>query len=319
LASSRAPRVSIGLPVFNGAAGISKSIEQLLTQDFADFELIISDNASTDATPDLCASFARLDDRILFKRQPNNMGSAANFDWVATKASGEFFMWAAHDDYHDRSFIKKCAAALDRKEAVLAVPDFVMRRPDGRVAASYCYPDEISHPDVVRRLRWLLRAGVWMAIYGLIRRSALIRTRPMTALGSVPAPGLGSDYRLVELVMLGPLVRVPEPLFEYCVHQRTFDDLVASISPDSLLRGTMSWWWIRDVWRIGGRHGFDFASRIQIERECWASIRSRESTLRGVLLGYNANLRRIARHEARWSYLGVLYLEWLLLHSFMLK
>ena len=67
-------RVSIGLPVYNGEAFLTESIESLLAQTFDDFELIISDNASTDGTEEICRSFAAADARIQYHREPTNQG-----------------------------------------------------------------------------------------------------------------------------------------------------------------------------------------------------------------------------------------------------
>jgi glycosyltransferase involved in cell wall biosynthesis len=303
------------MPVFNGEARISECITRLLAQDFADFELIISDNASTDSTPDLCASFARLDPRIIFERQKINQGANANFDWVAGKARGDLFMWAAHDDRHERSFISKCIAALDRaNDAVLAAPDFIMCYPNGAAPTEHTYPDFlISHPDVVQRLRWIMGVGGWFAIYGLIRRAALARTRPMKSLEPTPAPGLGPDYRIIELAMLGPFVRVAEPLLEYYAHPPlSVDQLQKMLNPARHFKGVMSWWWIKDAWRMSGLHGFDLESRLRIEKEFWTRIRS-SGSLRGELMRYNSHLRLAASRDRRWLYLANLWLERLLL------
>ena len=107
------PRVSIGFPVRNAGPGVAGALEALLSQDFADFEVIISDNASTDQTPLVCDAFARMDRRIRVERQPRNLGLNRNFDHVSSRARGELFMWVAHDDRHDPSFIRRCVAALD--------------------------------------------------------------------------------------------------------------------------------------------------------------------------------------------------------------
>jgi glycosyltransferase involved in cell wall biosynthesis len=91
------PSVSIGLPVYNGAGTIGQAIISLLAQTFADFELIISDNASTDATEEICRDFARRDGRIRYVRQPQNRGPIATFAFVLAEARAPLYMWAVAD------------------------------------------------------------------------------------------------------------------------------------------------------------------------------------------------------------------------------
>src|ERR1017187_2035195 len=92
------PTVSIGMPVYNGEEYIRRALDSLLAQTFTDFELIISDNASSDATPEICTAYAKADLRIRHVRQQTNMGPSRNFSFLAKEARGKYFMWAAHDD-----------------------------------------------------------------------------------------------------------------------------------------------------------------------------------------------------------------------------
>ena len=91
------PLVSIGMPVFNGEDYVEAALDSILTQTFTNFELIISDNASTDRTEEICNDFADSDDRIRYYRQEKNLGAAANFNRVFELSSGKYFKWAAHD------------------------------------------------------------------------------------------------------------------------------------------------------------------------------------------------------------------------------
>ena len=99
---SAAPRLSIGLPVYNGEKYITDSIEALLGQSYTDFELIISDNASTDSTGDICRRYEKEDSRVRYFRQPQNIGLAPNHNFVVHEARGELFKWAANDDLYAR-------------------------------------------------------------------------------------------------------------------------------------------------------------------------------------------------------------------------
>lgn len=104
--NSQVPTVSIGMPVYNGERDIREALDSLLAQTFDDFELIISDNASTDGTEALCREYVVRDPRIRYIRQPANLGATANFKFVLDEARGEYFMWAACDDTRSPDFIE---------------------------------------------------------------------------------------------------------------------------------------------------------------------------------------------------------------------
>lgn len=97
--------ITIGMPVYNGAEFIVAALDSLLAQTFTDFELIISDNASTDATQSICEEYVLRDARIRYVRQPVNQGALTNFQFVLDQAKGKFFMWAAADDQWDPHWI----------------------------------------------------------------------------------------------------------------------------------------------------------------------------------------------------------------------
>ena len=100
------PQVSIGMPVYNGEPFIRKAIDSLINQTFKDFELIISDNSSTDCTEEICRQYAEQDIRIRYVRQSQNIGATANFEFVLDEALGKYFMWAAADDVRSHDFIE---------------------------------------------------------------------------------------------------------------------------------------------------------------------------------------------------------------------
>lgn len=106
-------RVAIGMPVFNGEKTVANAIESITRQTYSSFKLIISDNASTDATPEICTAMAAHDSRIVYVRQNNNIGAAANFDYVLRASECEYFMWAAADDVRSPDFLAHCVAFLD--------------------------------------------------------------------------------------------------------------------------------------------------------------------------------------------------------------
>ena len=101
------PRLSIGLPVYNGADYLAQSLDSLLGQTYEDFELILSSNASTDATDDICRAYAARDSRIRFFRQPTNIGAVPNHYFVFEQATGELFKWASGDDLYARDLLAR--------------------------------------------------------------------------------------------------------------------------------------------------------------------------------------------------------------------
>lgn len=113
------PKVSIGLPVYNGEDFLKEALDSILSQTFKDFELVISDNASTDKTEEICLEYAAKDQRIRYYRNNQNLGAAWNYNRVFKLSNGKYFKWAAHDDICAPTFIASCVEVLDRDEAVV--------------------------------------------------------------------------------------------------------------------------------------------------------------------------------------------------------
>jgi glycosyltransferase involved in cell wall biosynthesis len=118
-AGANTPKVSIGMPVWNGEEFIRQGIDSLLGQSMGDFELSISDNASTDATQEICEEYARRDKRIRYYRNERNIGLQGNFVRVLGLATAPYFMWGCHDDQWDPSYIAKMVDVLDSQESVV--------------------------------------------------------------------------------------------------------------------------------------------------------------------------------------------------------
>jgi glycosyltransferase involved in cell wall biosynthesis len=112
------PEVSIGMPIYNGEKFMRRALDSLLSQSFHDFELIISNNGSTDLTAEICEMYASKDSRISYINQPENKGSLFNFRFVLSKSLGKYFMWAAADDLWDKDFIKQCVNCLNNRADV---------------------------------------------------------------------------------------------------------------------------------------------------------------------------------------------------------
>jgi glycosyltransferase involved in cell wall biosynthesis len=169
-----APRVSIGLPVYNGERHVGAAIADLVAQDFRDFELVISDNASTDATERICRDWAARDSRIRYVRQPENIGVKRNFRFVLDEARADYFLWAAHDDRWAPGYLSAMVNALDASsDALLATPrtEVAIHRGD-RVKHAVHGPSAGTGLAAYRQLL-RERSAVW--IYGMYR-TAMLRT-----------------------------------------------------------------------------------------------------------------------------------------------
>ena len=117
------PRVSIGVPVYNGERFIRQSVESLLAQTYGDFELVITDNASKDGTEEVCRELAKKDKRVQYVRNDKNLGGPGNFRRVFALCSGEFHKWSTADDFWEPTIIEKCVAVLDREPDVVLVTE----------------------------------------------------------------------------------------------------------------------------------------------------------------------------------------------------
>lgn len=169
------PSVTVGIPVYNGADYLDGALASLCGQSFADLQIIVSDNASTDATPDIIAAWAARDPRIRAFRQPVNIGAFANFEWVLRKADTEFFMFAAHDDLWSRGYVESLHAALAGKPgARLAVPLVAYMDIAGRERERKPFPAWLARRAGLGRIRGLFGAARGSWFYGLYRREPLL-------------------------------------------------------------------------------------------------------------------------------------------------
>jgi glycosyltransferase involved in cell wall biosynthesis len=219
--TSMKPRVSLGLPVFNGDNYIEETLDSILAQTYTDFEVIISDNASTDRTQEICQKYATKDPRIRYYRNETDLGAARNYNRTFELSSGEYFKWTAHDDLLGPEFLERCVAVLDQDSSIVL-----------------CY-SRTGKIDGYGRLtgnfdRWMRRMRVdarWphirfhdlitvvsasVTVWGVARASALNKT-PL--IGNY----IGSDRNLVaELALMGRFYEIPEQLYFQRFHPRSF-------------------------------------------------------------------------------------------------
>ncbi len=206
--SKNSPKLSIGLPVYNGEKFLAAALDSLLTQTFADFELIISDNASTDNTEAICRSYAAQDSRIRYYRNHTNLGCSSNFNRVLELAEGEYFKWAAYDDLHAPEFLSKCVAVLDHNPSfVLCHSQVYLIDEKGDFLQSYNIKLNTDSEKPHKRFHELLSKHLCYQMYGVIRTSVLRKVPPMGSYGT--ADGI----LLLRIGLLGAFYEIPEYLF----------------------------------------------------------------------------------------------------------
>ena len=203
-----APRLSIGLPVYNGERYLAESLDALLGQSYEDFELIISDNASTDGTAGICRRYVKQDSRIRYICQPRNIGAAPNHNFVVGQARGELFKWASHDDLYVRDLLKYCVDALDEyPHVVLAHSWTALIDSSGKVTEAIEYPLATASLRAPERFRSMLYAKAGDDMYGVIRANVLRRT-------ALAASYHHADRTITtEIALHGPFYQVPDWLY----------------------------------------------------------------------------------------------------------
>jgi glycosyltransferase involved in cell wall biosynthesis/O-antigen/teichoic acid export membrane protein len=207
-AAGPAPRLTLGLPTFNRASYLRESLQCLLAQTFLDFELVISDNASTDETATICTELAAQDPRIRYVRQTSNIGATANHNFVVEQARGVLFKWVSDDDLYHRDLLARCVEQLDRHpEAVCAHSMDALVDSEGRIIQNNPYELDTTSTSPVERFRSLLYGRGGNDIYGVMRTSVVTSMEPYGSFHN-------SDRVFVaELALQGPFVHVPDVLY----------------------------------------------------------------------------------------------------------
>ena len=220
------PRLSIGIPVFNGQEFLPELLDSLLTQSFEDFELLICDNASNDKTQSICREYERRDRRVHYVCNERNLGAIANFNRVFELSTAPLFKWAAHDDLYHPDYLGACIRVLDENPPVVLahtgtafIDEQSTRLPFEEETAAFVEPksgrrywaDQTSiadSPIAVRRFWQVLTRACWGThMFGVVRRDVLQQTALLPNFA-------GSDRAmLAELALLGRFKCASEPLF----------------------------------------------------------------------------------------------------------
>lgn len=203
------PRVSVGMPAYNAETWIATAIESILNQSLADFELIISDNGSTDRTSEICEDYARSDSRIRLFRSAENHGCVWNYNLVLAKARARYFKWASSSDICHLDLLMRCVACLDQDpHVVLAHPRTLLFYDDP--ADGEPYEDDLGldiDGPCDRFVRFCERVGFNNHQNGVMRTEA-IRATPQEK------PYFGSDVvMMAALTLVGRFRQVPGRMF----------------------------------------------------------------------------------------------------------
>lgn len=218
-----APAVSIGMPVYNGEKYLRVALDSLLAQTFGDFELIISDNASTDKTAEICDEYCRRDARIKYIRQTENHGVFRNLEFVIKAANARFIMLAGDDDLYDPAFLGTLMSLL-RADCSLdyAFSGFGYITPQGAKvpgAISLRLTPKDSRCDGLAK--FLFRRSALPMMMGVFRTEVLRNSLPFVADELAPMTGDVDNVFLVKALALGRGVNTLEPLFFYRLKDRT--------------------------------------------------------------------------------------------------
>jgi hypothetical protein len=205
---NRAPLVTVGLPVHNGEEHLAGVLQSLQNQTVSDFELVISDNASSDATADICRQAAQSDPRIRYVRQAENLGAPANWNFVARQARGSYFKWASDSDLCAPRFLEACLKPMQADPAVvLSMGRTQYIDAEGRPTAIGGHDlGAVEGAPSERFVQVCMRLGVNNEQYGLIRTVPLLRTRLDRLYPH------GDLVLMAELALLGKFAAVDEQL-----------------------------------------------------------------------------------------------------------
>lgn len=228
--SLNTPRLSLGLPVYNGESFIGRALDSLMAQTFQDFEIVICDNASSDRTEEICREYVERDNRVRYHRNETNIGAGPNFNRVFELSTAPYFRWVSHDDAYGPTCLERCVEVLDKNPDVIlcytqmaAIDENDTRFQFDETTALYRneagleFFDDPPHlgesirPDI--RFRDVLKyASACQQLHGVLRRDALMKTKLFRVY-------YGSDkVILAELALLGRFYQVQEPLFLKRVH-----------------------------------------------------------------------------------------------------
>ena len=208
------PRLTIGMPVYNGERFIREALDSVLAQTYTDFELLIADNASTDATPEIIAEYAAADPRIRRVRHDRNLGSAGNHNYLLEQTTTPLFKWAASDDLHAPTHVERCIAQLDERPELIGAHTRTMRiDEDSRLIKPEKYHIHTDGAEAHVRFRNVIaKPHSCFQCFAVFRTDVIRQTAGMQAY-----PGSDRVF-LAEIALHGPTAEYPEYLLFRRVH-----------------------------------------------------------------------------------------------------
>lgn len=214
LLSDTLPKVSIGVPIFNAEKYLEQSLDSILSQTYRNFELIISDNASTDASAEICRRYVARDARVYYHRNSRNQGATLNFRKVVQLSSGQYFLWAAHDDMFAPEYVARCVEILQRyPDVALCYSKAIEINEEGKPLVRTEQILAADSPRAHQRFRELIRMDhSCESMFGVIRADVLKRT-------SIHGDFPDSDRcMLAEVALCGRFYQLPDLLFFHREH-----------------------------------------------------------------------------------------------------
>ena len=245
------PLVSIGMPVRNAERHLREAIESLLAQDYPNFEVVISDNASSDATESICREYTGRDQRVSYHRSDQDRGAVWNFNQVFGLARGTYFMWAAHDDLRAPRYLSACVAELEaHPDAGLCCTDVEFIDEDGQPVPQWTAMIRPVGPNPRARVSAVARSRYWIDVYALMRSDVLVKTR-------LAQPVWGFDVSIqLQMCLRAPALMIHEKLFLYRVDPAKTSQAMADSLGPAASQGAIPVNWsamalqlLSDVWR----------------------------------------------------------------------
>ena len=240
------PRLSIGMPVFNGERYIRYAIDSILNQTYDDFELIISDNASTDETQNICLEYKDRDHRIRYYRNKKNIGAPENYNRVFLLSSGEYFKRAAYDDVLAPSYLEKCISVLDSDPSIVLCHSKMVRMDEDGVQIGDFGRFNLENIDSNRTHKrfgdMISGRNTGLTLLGIVRAGCMAKT---------PLHGhyIAADVNLTaELSLMGRIYEIPERLFYRRDHGQSYSKIYNRLSRHNLsdpirdYSNQLAWW-----------------------------------------------------------------------------
>ena len=247
--------VSIGVPVHNGAAYLDAALSALRNQDHADLEIVVCENASQDDSRFIAERHAAADSRVRVEVSDDLLGAVENFNRCVALTKGDFFMWAAHDDAFDPSYVSRCLTELEGTGFGACTTDAFIVDQHGRIVSERIVDRRLMSARLRPRLRAHARAQDWLEVYALYRRAALPVEGPLVL---CPGPDVLLTWKVLQE---GPIAVVPQPLLSY---RRTGEGYKTALESFSTM--------------LAGSHGRDLSGlNARLWWALWLSVRARAS------------------------------------------